>query len=88
MPIEGLEYNEPAHIRQWTRVPGTGPLGPACPRLGLSGQISILSGNQYLGKKWLPFPVTPKEITEAAAKRAQRTLWDMFISSIKKKLGL
>lgn len=50
----------------------------------LSGQISILSGNQYLGKKLLPFPITPQEM----AQKAQTSFWDMLIASIKKKLGL
>ena len=51
----------------------------------LSGRISVLSGNEeYLGKKWLPFPVTPKEVQA----KVQMSVWDMIINSIKKKLGL
>jgi len=47
----------------------------------LSGQISILSGNQqYLGTKLLPFPISPSEV--------QASFWDMLWASIKKKLGL
>jgi len=47
----------------------------------LSGRVSILSGTDpYLGKKLLPFPVTPKEV--------QASFWDMLINSIKRKLGL
>lgn len=50
-----------------------------------SGQVAVLSGNtEYLGKKWLPIPVTPKEIRS----KAQETFLDMIINSIKKKLGL
>lgn len=51
---------------------------------GLSGQVAVLSGNEYLGKKWLPFPVTKKEVQA----KVQATMWDLFLGSIKKKLGL
>jgi len=51
----------------------------------LSGRISVLSGNdESLGKAWLPFPVTPKEVQA----KVQTSIWDMIINSIKKKLGL
>jgi len=50
-----------------------------------SGRIAVLSGNEeYLGRKWLPFPVTPKEVQA----KVQTSIWDMIINSIKKKLGL
>jgi hypothetical protein len=50
-----------------------------------SGRIAVLSGNeQSLGKAWLPFPVTPKEVQA----KVQTSIWDMIINSIKKKLGL
>jgi hypothetical protein len=50
----------------------------------LAGRISVLSGNEGLGKAWLPVPVTPKQVRA----KVQTSIWDMIINSIKKKLGL
>ena len=41
----------------------------------LSGQISVLSGNEGLGKKLIPSIKVP-------------SIWDLLWASIKKKLGL
>jgi hypothetical protein len=51
-----------------------------------SGRISVLSGIEEggLGKKWLPVPVTPKEIQA----KVQTSIWDMIVNSIKRSLGL
>jgi hypothetical protein len=72
--IAVLSGLEPPRLRQrrYIGIPGTGrrPLYECAPG--------------GLGKKLLPFPVTPSEVQRTV----QASIWDMLWASIRKKLGL